>query len=280
MRSQKNDSMPAIDLQKTCHDVMELAKSTGDFILTERERFTASTVEVKGKHNFVTHVDTSAEHMLVEGLGKLLPGSGFITEEGTAGQSGEEYRWVIDPVDGTTNYIHGLPPFAISIALMRHEEIILGVIYELGFREFFYAWKGSKAYKDGREIQVSKTSRVSDSLIATGFPYTYFEHLEGFMDSVSYFMQNSHGLRRLGSAATDLAYVACGRFEAFYEYGLHPWDVAAGAFIIQQAGGKNFDFHGNGDWLFGGTIIATNDAVSQEFRDVIRKIFIDSQSGK
>jgi myo-inositol-1(or 4)-monophosphatase len=259
---------------------MDVARATGDFILTEREKFTASTIEAKGKHNFVTHVDTAAEQMLVDGLEKLVPGSGFIAEEGTAGQSGERHKWVIDPVDGTTNYIHGLPPFAISIALMDREEIVLGVIYELGFREFFYAWKGGKAYQDGKEIQVSKTSRVSDALIATGFPYTYFEHLEGFMDSVNYFMQNSHGLRRLGSAATDLAYVACGRFEAFYEYGLNPWDVAAGGFIIQQAGGKNCDFYGKDNWLFGGTIIATNAAISAEFREVIRKIFLDGRDGK
>jgi len=268
-----------INLEEICHEVMEVAWSTGDFILSEREKFSASAVAAKGKHNFVTHVDTAAEKMLVAGLGKLLPGSGFIAEEGTAYQSGEDYQWIIDPVDGTTNYIHGLPPFAISIALKHHEEIILGVIYELGFKEFFYAWKGSKAYMDGREIQVSQTSWVSDSLIATGFPYTYFEHLDGFMDSVNYFMQNSHGLRRLGSAATDLAYVACGRFEAFYEYGLNPWDVAAGAFIIQQAGGKACDFYGNEDWLFGGTIIATNEAVSDEFRSIIKKIFIDGQAG-
>jgi myo-inositol-1(or 4)-monophosphatase len=272
--------MPVMNLEEVCHEVMEAARSTGDFILAERERLTASTVESKGKHNFVTHVDTTAERMLVDGLGKLIPGSGFIAEEGTAVQSGEDYQWIIDPLDGTTNFIHGLPPFAISIALKHHEEIILGIIYELGFKEFFYSWKGSKAYMDGREIQVSQTSRVSDSLIATGFPYTYFEHLEGFMESVNYFMQNSHGLRRLGSAATDLAYVACGRFEAFYEYGLNPWDVAAGAFIIQQAGGKACDFYGNEDWLFGGTIIATNEVVADEFRDIIKKIFIDDQPGK
>ncbi len=272
--------MTNINLEEICHEVMEVARSTGDFILSERVKFTGTSVEAKGKQNFVTHVDTAAEQMLVDGLGKLIPGSGFIAEEGTAGQSGEDYQWIIDPVDGTTNFIHGLPPFAISIALKHHEEIVLGVIYELGFKEFFYAWNGSKAYMDGKEIQVSQTSRVSDSLIATGFPYTYFEHLDGFMDSVSYFMQNSHGLRRLGSAATDLAYVACGRFEAFYEYGLNPWDVAAGGFIIQQAGGKACDFYGNEDWLFDGTIIATNEAIADEFRDIIKKIFLDDQSGK
>ena len=270
--------MPDINLEEFCNEVMEIARTAGEFILSEQQKLTASTVEAKGKHNFVTHVDTKAEQMLVDGLGKLIPESGFIAEEGTAGQSGEDYQWIIDPVDGTTNFIHGLPPFAISIALMHHGEIVLGVVYELGFREFFYAWKGSKAYLDGREIHVSNTSNVSDSLIATGFPYTYFEHLEGFMDSVNYFMQNSHGLRRLGSAATDLVYVACGRFEAFYEYGLSPWDVAAGVFIILQAGGKACDFYGNDDWLFGGTIIATNTAVSDEFRGIIKKIFIDDRS--
>jgi len=123
-----------INLEEICHEVMEVARSTGDFILSEREKFSASAVAAKGKHNFVTHVDTAAEKMLVAGLGKLLPGSGFIAEEGTAYQSGEDYQWIIDPVDGTTNYIHGLPPFAISIALKHHEEIILGVIYELGFK--------------------------------------------------------------------------------------------------------------------------------------------------
>lgn len=269
--------MTNINLQEICQEVMEIAGVAGAFILSEREKFSASTVEAKGKHNFVTHVDTDAEAMLVERLGKIIPGSGFIAEEGTAGQSGEDYQWIIDPVDGTTNFIHGLPPFAISIALKHHKDIVLGVIYELGLKEFFYAWKGSKAYMDGKEIQVSQTSRVSDSLIATGFPYTYFEHLDGFMASVNYFMQNSHGLRRLGSAATDLAYVACGRFEAFYEYGLNPWDVAAGAFIIKQAGGKAYDFYGNEDWLFGGTIIATNTAVADEFRDIIKQIFFNDQ---
>lgn len=272
--------MSDINLEKICHGVMNVARRAGDFILSEREKFTASTVEAKGKHNFVTHVDKGAEQMLVSGLGDLIPGSGFIAEEGTAGQDGEDYQWIIDPVDGTTNFIHGLPPFAISIALKHHQDIVLGVIYELGYKEFFYAWKGSKAYQDGKEIQVSQTASVSDSLIATGFPYTYFEHLNGFMDSVNYFMQNSHGLRRLGSAATDLAYVACGKFEAFYEYGLNPWDVAAGAFIIQQAGGRAFDFYGNEDWLFGGTIIATNAAIADEFKDIINKIFIADQGKK
>jgi myo-inositol-1(or 4)-monophosphatase len=263
-----------MELEKLCSEVMELARETGEFILEERRKFSGSGFEAKGKQNFVTHVDTGSEKRLVEGLKKLLPEAGFIAEEGTAGESGETWQWIIDPLDGTTNFIHGLPPYAISIALARKGRVVLGVVYELGFREFFYSWEGGKAYLDGKEIRVSKTSRVHSSLIATGFPYTYFERLEPFMDSVRYFMQNSHGLRRLGSAATDLAYVACGRFEAFYEYGLNPWDVAAGTFIIQQAGGKACDFYGRDDWLFGGTIIATNAHTFDEFKEVIRKIFL------
>jgi len=186
------------ELELLCSMVMEIARETGEFILGERKRLSSPGFEAKGKQNFVTHVDTGSEKMLVGGLKELLPEAGFIAEEGTAGQSGEDYQWIIDPLDGTTNFIHGLPPYAISIALAHEGKIVLGIIYELGYREFFYAWKGGKAYKDGKEIRVSKTPDVNSSLIATGFPYTYFDRLDPFMVSMRYFMQNSHGLRRLG----------------------------------------------------------------------------------
>ncbi len=266
-----------MDLEKLCTQVMDIARETGEFILDERKKISSSDFETKGRQNYVTHVDTGAEKMLVKGLRGLLPEAGFVAEEGTAGQSGEALQWIIDPIDGTTNFIHGLPPYAISIALSNRGEIVLGVVYELGFKEFFYAWKGSKAYKDGKEIRVTVTASVSSSLIATGFPYTYFDRLDPFMHSVRYFMQNSHGLRRLGSAATDLVYVACGRFEAFYEYGLNPWDVAAGTFILLQAGGKVCDFYGKDDWLSGGTIIASNAKVFDEFREIILRIFVQGE---
>jgi len=269
--------MNGIDLKQLCEQVIGLAKETGEFILSEKAKIDSSLFESKGKHNFVTKVDTGAEEILVRGLRNLLPEAGFIAEEGTAGHSGEKLKWIIDPIDGTTNFIHGLPPFAISLALSYNGEIVLGVVYELGFRECFYAWKDSEAYLDGREIRVTKTDSVSSSLIATGFPYTFFDRLDPFMESVRYFMENSHGLRRLGSAATDLAYVACGRFEAFYEYGLSPWDVAAGAFIIQQAGGKVCDFDLGEDWLFGGTLIASNEAIFEEMKEVIHDIFINKK---
>src|SRR5665647_1400407 len=212
-----------MNLEKLCFDVQELAKIAGLFIADEREKFNLEDVEVKGKANFVSYVDKQAEELIVDGLRKLLPGSGFIAEEGTATSTDEKYKWIIDPLDGTTNFIHGLPPFAVSIALMENEEIILGVVYEITQDECFYAWKGSKAYMNGTEIKVSTAATTSDSLIATGFPYYIFDQLESYIASMRHFMIHSHGLRRLGSAATDMAYVAAGRFEAFYEQGLKPW---------------------------------------------------------
>ena len=215
--------------------------------------------------------------MIIKELQKLLPGSGFIAEEGTATSSNEKYKWIIDPLDGTTNFIHGVPPFAVSIALMENDELVLGVVYEITQNECFYAWKGSKAYLNGTEIKVSTASTTTDSLIATGFPYSAFEKLESYIASMRYFMIHSHGLRRLGSAATDMAYVAAGRFDAFYENGLKPWDVAAGTIILRQAGGKVSDFNGGEKFLFNGEMVATNSAYFDEFYDIVHNFFAGNQ---
>ena len=263
-----------MNLENLCTQTLNLAVEVGEFIETERKQFTTGKVESKGLHNYVTYVDKSAEEQIIAGLRILIPEAGFIAEEGTVRPELKKYNWVIDPLDGTTNFIHGLPPYAISIALMEEQEVILGVVYEICLRERFYAWKDSKAWLNGQEIHVSRANKVSNSLIATGFPYTNFEKLEQFMHSVRWFMKNSHGLRRLGSAATDMAYVACGRFEGFYEYGLSPWDIAAAALIIERAGGRVSDFSGGKDYLFGGEIISTNDAIYNEFRDVIFNIMV------
>ena len=159
-----------INLQTLCQDVCALSKEVGVFIKNEGEKFSLMKVEVKGKNDFVSYVDKTAEKRIVEKLAFLLPEAGFIAEEGTSSKKGEIYNWVIDPLDGTTNFIHGVPCFAISIALMRKEELVLGVIYEINFAECFYAWEGSKAYLNGKEINVTKTAKLADSLLATGFP--------------------------------------------------------------------------------------------------------------
>ncbi len=258
-----------MDIQHICNQTIELSKIVGNFIRIEKAKITEEIIESKGIHNYVTYVDKTAERMLVDGLKTILPESDFIVEEGTSNENGAEYTWIVDPLDGTTNFIHGLPPFAISIALRRKDKIIIGIIYEIIADECFYAYENSKAYLNGKEIKVSTREKVSDSLIATGFPYYDYGQLPQFMKTLEFFMRNSHGIRRIGSAATDLAYVACGRFEAFYEYGLSPWDVAAGAFIVEQAGGKVCDFSGKTDWLFGKEIISSNNLVFNEFKEII-----------
>lgn len=254
-----------MDIKELCNNVTGIAKETGNFIRKESQSFSSGMVESKGLHDYVSYVDKQAEERIAKALERLLPEAGFIAEEGTGLRNKDGMNWIIDPLDGTTNFIHGLPPFSISIALVEGGRIILGVVYEINLDECFYAWQESPAYLNGNVIRVSGTAHVKDSLIATGFPYTDFSQMSPFLDSFRFFMENSHGLRRLGSAAVDLAYVACGRFDAFYEYGLHPWDVAAGAFIVKQAGGKLGDFSGKDRFLFGGELIAANALIYEEF---------------
>lgn len=153
--------------------------------------------------------------------------------------------------------------------MQENDEIVVGVVYEAGLDECFYAWKDGGAYLNGQRIRVSEAATVADSLIATGFPYTNFSQMNEFIESLNYFMKNSHGMRRLGSAAADLVYVACGRVDAFYEYDLKPWDVAAGAFIVQEAGGRVSDFAGGNNYLYGRQIIATNALVFDEMYSVV-----------
>jgi myo-inositol-1(or 4)-monophosphatase len=239
----------SINLQNICQEVCSLSKEVGAFIKNERVQFSSNRIEVKGKNDFVSYVDKTSEIKIIEGLSSLLPDSGFIAEEGTSTKKGEVYNWIIDPLDGTTNFIHGIPCYSISIALMRNTELVLGVIYEINLDECFYAWEGSKAYLNGTEINVSTVAKLKDSLIATGFPYYDYDRLTEYMESFKYFMKNTHGLRRLGSAATDLAYVACGRFDGFY------------------------DFNGKDNYLFGREIIAGNSLFFDEFADVIKQHF-------
>lgn len=266
-----------MELPDLCTKVRELALETGSYIKREQGKLSSPDIRAKGLHNYVTSVDTAAERMIVDHLSGLLPESGFVAEEGTGNRKGDRFNWIIDPIDGTTNFIHGQPPYAISIALADGQEIVLGVVYEVCLDECYYAWKGSRAYLNEKPIQVSNAGKVSQSLIATGFPYTNFEHIRGFMQSFKYFLRHSHGVRRLGSAATDMAYVACGRFEAFYEYGLQAWDVAAASLILRQAGGKIGDFTGGDNWLYGKEIVASNAGIYDEFLDIINQIMVQEK---
>ena len=259
-----------MDLQKVLEETIDLVKGVGGFIREEGHSFDRSNIEIKGFNDLVSYVDKQAEERLVEGLRKIVPEAGFITEEGTAQDNGEAYKWIIDPLDGTTNFLHSLPVFSVSVALMHEGELILGVVYEVNLDECFYARKGGKAYCNGKEIRVSPIKNLSEGLIATGFPYYDFEQMEAYMDIMSDFMKSSHGLRRLGSAAVDLVYVAIGRFEGFYEYNLNSYDLAGGAFIVQQAGGKMTDFRGGNDYIFGRELLATNGSIHEDALKIIK----------
>ena len=241
--------------------------------LIQIEHFNREEIEVKSKNSLVTEVDKRLEKYFVSELGKLLPESGFIAEEGTSDKKGLEYNWIIDPLDGTTNFIHGIPAFCCSVALMQGREIILGGILEFNSSEYFEASKNNGAYLNGNRINVSPTKSIEDSLLATGFPYYDFEFIEEYMALFRSLLRESRGLRRLGSAALDLAYVACGRFDGFFEYSLQSWDVAAGIIIVQEAGGKVSDFKGGQNQLFGKQMLASNSLLYNDLLERTKASF-------
>lgn len=262
-----------MEFEAICHRVVDLSREIAAFIQEERSSFSNDAVEAKTLNNFVTHVDKEAERRFVDGLRSLLPDAGFITEEGTSTERGDVFNWIIDPLDGTTNYIHGIPFYCTSIALMREKEVVIGVVLEVNRDECFYAWHEGPAYLNGQKIKVGNAEILTDALLATGFPYDDFGRENEYMELLKHLTNNCRGLRRLGSAAADLVYTAIGRFEGFYEYGLNSWDVAAGAFIVERAGGKVTDFKGGREYIFGEEILATNGRIHEELIEVVQQHF-------
>ena len=260
-----------VDLLTVEEEVMHTCREVGEFIAFEASSFDRShIIQKEGFNNLVSYVDKESEKKLVIALSKMIPGSGFLGEEGTKLESKNGYQWIVDPLDGTTNFTHGLPPFAISIGLTYQSKLVLGVVYEVTKKEMFHAIAGSPAYCNDEPIHVSKITSLNESLLATGFPYYEFDQMEAYLSIIKKFLRQSHGVRRLGSAATDLAYVACGRFEGFFEYNLNPWDVAAGAFIVQQAGGTVTDFRGEDNFLYGRELCA-GCGIQKEMQTLIAK---------
>ncbi len=260
------------DYQTLTLQVADIAKEAANFIRQHAGKLAAGDIEHKGLHDMVSFVDRGAEMQIKQALSQLLPESGFIAEEsGTTLAS--TFNWIIDPLDGTTNFVHGIPVYSVSIALQEDSEIVSGVVLEVNTGECFYAWKNGQAMLNGKPIRVSEAAALNDSLIATGFPYHDFSRMQPYLQLFDRLMRQSRGIRRLGSAAVDLAYVACGRFEVFYEYGLHPWDVAAGAFIVERAGGRLSGFDGSAEVIFGKDIIASNGLVHEEMLSLTKNLF-------
>jgi len=261
----------AVDIKSITISVCELARETGRFIREESRHFEIDKAIAKGMHDYVSYVDLESEKMITKRLSGLLPGSGFLTEEGTVINREEKYTWIIDPLDGTTNYVHGLAPYSVSIALKNEGETVMGVVYNITADEMFYATAGGGAWLNGKRISVSGTTLLDDSLVSTGFPFRNYSRLDGFLKCLEYFIRNTHGVRRMGSAAIDLAYVACGRFDAFYEYNLNPWDVSAGVLLVREAGGRVSDFSGIENEISGEETVAANSLLFNEFREIVEK---------
>lgn len=265
--------METFALDQICSTAREVVSRAVRFLKDERTSFNQGLVEYKGFNDLVSYVDKGSEKLLVEGLMPIIANAGFITEENTLTITDRDWIWIIDPLDGTTNFIHGIPCYCVSVGLMYKQEMVMGIVHEVNLDECFYGWKGGGVYMNGKCIQVSKAAELKKSLLATGFPYTNYDRMKAYMQVFDFCMRNTQGIRRLGSAAVDLAYVASGRFEGFYEYGLNPWDVAAGVFLVQESGGTVSDFNGGNNFIFGKEVIATNAMVFQEFLEVVKQSF-------
>ncbi len=263
--------MESLDLEKICSSTIDLVKEAGVFIRKESRSFDTSRIEFKGRSNdLVSYVDKETEKALVAGLRTILPQAGFIGEEGASEEGQNGLQWVIDPLDGTTNFLHGLPSFSISVALIQHQTLLIGVVYEINLDECFYAWKDGGAYLNGNKISISPVKEMKKALIATGFPYSMRGKTHEYFEIIKNMVNESHGLRRLGSAAVDLCYVACGRFEAYFEFNIHIWDIAAGVLIVQEAGGQVTDYSGGNDYLHGKELLAAG-AIHAEALTIIQK---------
>ena len=247
-------------------EVEALCKEVGAFQMQHWQTVKSIDIADKGLNQLVSFVDKESEQKLMDGLSAILPGSCFIGEEYNPDSVlRDEPTWIIDPLDGTTNFLHGLPVFAVSVALWDGGSAQLGVVHAPAMRETFTAVRGGGAFLNGKVLKLTGELNLSQSLIATGFPYYDFEKMTPYLELLSNLMRSTHGLRRMGSAAIDLAYMAAGRFDAFYEMGLAPWDVAAGIILVEEAGGFVSNFMGGSSVLFKREIIAAHPALAKEF---------------
>ncbi|MBN2366669.1 MAG: inositol monophosphatase [Calditrichaeota bacterium] len=248
------------------------AREAGEILLSNRGKITPDLVDEKARNDFVTKIDHESERIIVDTILSHFPSHMILAEEGTSRVSENEYRWIIDPLDGTKNFIQDVPVFSISIALEKNGDILLGIVYDPVHDEMFAAEKGEGAYCNNESMTVSQ-NKFSQSLIATGFPFRSKSFLPQYLLCFEDIFLKCSGMRRLGSAAIDLCYTAMGRFEGFWELGLSIWDIAAGSLLIREAGGVVSDFWGEENFLESGFIIAGNADTHRGLLDVIKKHF-------
>ena len=246
------------------------ARRAGSII--NRAALDGGGLEVRAKrlNDFVTRVDHASEEAIIEIVRKAYPDHAVLAEESGASAGRAEYEWIIDPLDGTTNFIHGFPQYCVSIAIRHRGAVAHGVIYDPSKNELFTASKGRGAFLNDRRVRVSKCLRLADALVGTGFPFKEISRIESYTRQMKKMMESSAGLRRAGAAALDLAYVACGRLDAFWELGLSPWDMAAGALMIQEAGGLVGDLRGEQSYLESGEIATATPKVYPGLLEALR----------
>src|SRR6266850_1678056 len=247
------------------------ARRAGSII--NRASLDAGGLQVKSKraNDFVTEIDRAAEAAIIEVVQKSYPDHGILGEEsGASGPEKQEYRWIIDPLDGTTNFIHGFPQYCVSIGVEHRGKLAHGVVYDPLRNELFTASQGRGAFLNDRRIRVSKCQKLQDALVGTGFPFKELDRVDLYLKQLRNLMEKSSGVRRAGAAALDLAYVACGRLDAFWELGLMPWDVAAGALLIQEAGGLVGDLEGDQGFLEKGDVCAASPKIFPTFLQALK----------
>ena len=252
---------------------IEAAREAGTFLLENVGKIKNIERKIGQETNLVTEIDKQSEALIIKKIQQHFPDHAILGEESGAHAQKSEYRWIIDPLDGTTNFTHGVPIFCVTIGIEHAGEIIAGVIYDPNTNELYTAEKGKGAFLNGKRIYVSKTETLINSLLVTGFPYNVNENPQNVIEHFINFLPKAQGVRRLGSAAIDLAYVACGRFDGYWEVFVHPWDKAAGILLIQEAGGvvTNFENDAN-DIIYNPNTLATNGLIHKKMLDVIQTI--------
>ena len=248
-----------------------LAVQVAHFI--NEQRVQAHQIEQKSINSLVSFVDKGAEEIIIKGLKSMLPAASILAEESAPDHPWDSLMWVIDPLDGTTNYLHGLPFYAISIALVADGKSVIGIVHDVVHNDSYTAALGKGSYCNGVKLSVSNNPKLSDSFAATGFPYYDFDKMEAYLECFRYFMKNTRGIRRIGSAALDLAYVAAGKFDFFWEYKLQTWDIAAGTLLVQEAGGIVSEIDGGDQFLKSGHCIASSPQLHPEILEIIKTAF-------
>jgi len=247
---------------------VKAARSAGQIIMRHLDQLERLTVEIKVRKDYVSEVDRMAENEIIRILHAAYPNHGILAEE-TGAHAGDDFVWIIDPLDGTTNFLHGFPHFGVSIALKHRDRLEQAVVFDAPRNELFTATRGSGAQLNDRRIRVSRITDLEYALLGAGFPFRSHHYMDAWINTLKEFMLGTSGIRRPGSASLDLAHVACGRFDGFWEMGLRPWDMAAGALLIQEAGGMVSDFAGGQNYLESGNIVAGNPKI---YAEMLRRI--------